>query len=75
MFKYLTLAGIVIFAIWMFKRQWRLKKMQWRGESVPVQKGLRPITLLSLVMLALYGGYMLWYFIDQIFMTAKTVAS
>jgi hypothetical protein len=70
MLKYLTLIGVVIFIFWMIKRQWRIKKMQWRGEPVPEQKGLRPITLLSLVMVVLYGGYMLWYLIDQMLNTS-----
>lgn len=69
MFKYLTLIGVVIFLGWLLKRQWRLKKMQWKGERVPEQKGLRPITLLSLVMVVLYGGYMLWYLINQMLQT------
>ncbi|HEY9016884.1 hypothetical protein [Thiomicrospira sp.] len=69
MFKYLTLIGVVIFLGWLLQRQWRLKKMQWKGERVPEQKGLRPITLLSLVMVVLYGGYMLWYLINQMLQT------
>lgn len=69
MFKYLTLLLVVVFLIWLLKRQWRLKKMQWRGEKVPEQKGLRPITLLSIVMVVMYGGFMLWYFINETFLT------
>lgn len=69
MLKYITLIAVVIFLGWMLKRQWRLKKMQWKGEHVPEHKGLRPITLLSVVMVALYGGYMLWYLINQMLQT------
>ncbi len=66
MLKYIVLAGIVYFFWWMLKRHIRHKKMQWKGEVVPEQKGLRPITLLSLVMVVLYGGYMLWYMVTQV---------
>lgn len=66
MFKYVVLAGIVYFFWWLFKRQLRHKRMAWRGEPVPVEKGWRPITLLSLVMVVLYGGYMLWFFMSQL---------
>lgn len=65
MLKYIVLIGVIYFFWWMLKRQLRLKKMQWKGEEVPEQKGLRPITLLSFVMVALYGGYMIWYMLDE----------
>ncbi|WFE68318.1 hypothetical protein P8S54_08855 [Thiomicrospira sp. R3] len=67
MFKYLTLFAVIVFFLWMLRRQWRLKKMQWRGEKLPEQKGLRPITLLSWVMVIVYGGFMIWYFVDTTF--------
>jgi len=61
MFKYLTLLAVFVFMIWLIKRQWRLKKLEWQGIKPPEQKGLRPITLLSLVMVVMYGGFLIWH--------------
>ncbi|WP_044406356.1 hypothetical protein [Thiomicrospira microaerophila] len=71
MLKYLTLFAVIGFFIWMLRRQWRLKKMQWRGEKPPEQKGLRPITLLSWVMVGVYGSFLLWYVISEMLMSSE----
>jgi hypothetical protein len=67
MLKFLGLLLVLVFFIWFIKYQWQRKKMQWRGEVIPEQKGLkglRPITLLSAVFVVMYGGYIIWYVFD-----------
>ncbi|MDX1348289.1 MAG: hypothetical protein R3189_08590 [Thiomicrorhabdus chilensis] len=64
MLKYLTLAGIVYFFYWLIKHKLRVRKLERQGIVVE-QKGLRPITLLSIVMVVMYGGYMLYYLLNQ----------
>jgi hypothetical protein len=67
MLKYVMLIGIAYFFWWMLRRQWRHKQMAWRGEPVPVDKGgWRPITLLSIALVVIYGGYMLWHVFSQV---------
>ncbi|AHF00966.1 hypothetical protein THIAE_03455 [Thiomicrospira aerophila AL3] len=67
MLKFLGLLLVIVFFIWFIKYKWQRKKMQWRGETIPEQKGLkglRPITLLSAVFVVMYGGYIIWYVLD-----------
>ncbi|MDG6777826.1 hypothetical protein QCB44_03795 [Thiomicrorhabdus sp. zzn3] len=64
MLKYLTLAAIIYFFFWLIKHKIRTRKLAQQGIVVE-QKGLRPITLLSIVMLVMYGGYMLYYFFTR----------
>lgn len=64
MLKYLTLLGITVFLGWLLRNKWRAYKRELRGETpLPVQGGFRPITFVSIVLLVVYGGYMLWYMI------------
>jgi len=60
MLKYLTLAGITYFFYWLIKHKLRQRKLAQQGIVIQ-EKGLRPITLLSLVVLVSYGGYALYY--------------
>lgn len=59
MIKFLGLALVAGFALWFVRHLWRRKKLEWSGQPVPEQTGLRPITLLSLVMLVMYAGFLL----------------
>jgi len=68
MLKVLGLLLVLVFMIWFIKYQWQRKKMQWRGEFMPEQKGLkglRPITLLSAVFVVMYGGFIVWYVLNH----------
>lgn len=57
----LTLVAVVYFVYWMFKRHFRHRKLQQQG--IPIkQTGMRPITLFSIVLLGIYGAYMLFHF-------------
>ncbi|QCU90347.1 hypothetical protein [Thiomicrorhabdus sediminis] len=60
MLKYLTLLAVVVFFYWLIKHKWRQRQLAKQGIQVE-QKGLRPITLLSLVMIVMYGGYLIYY--------------
>lgn len=65
MLKFIGLLSVAVFAIWFVRHQWRRKKLEWSGQAVPEQTGMRPITLLSLVMLVMYGGFLLFSFITE----------
>lgn len=64
MLKYLTLAGIAYFFYWLIKHKLRQRKLAQQGIVIE-QKGLRPITLLSIVMMVMYGGYVVFYLIKE----------
>ncbi len=64
MLKYLTLAAIAYFFYWLIKHKIRTRKLAQQGIVIE-QKGLRPITLLSIVLLVMYGGYMLYFFVFE----------
>jgi len=64
MLKYITLAAIVYFFYWLFKQKLRNRKLAEQGIVVE-QKGMRPVTLLSIVLLVMYGGYMFYFFIFE----------
>lgn len=64
MLKYLTLAGIAYFFYWLIKHKLRQRKLAQQGIVID-QKGLRPITLLSIVMMVMYGGYVVFYLIKE----------
>ena len=62
MLKYITLAVIIYFFYWLFKQKIRNRKLAEQGIIIE-HKGIRPVTLLSVVLLVMYGGYMLYFFI------------
>lgn len=57
----LTLVGVLFFAWWMFKRFLRNRKLKQQGYEIK-QEGIRPITLFSIVMVVMYGAYMIYHF-------------
>ena len=65
MLKYITLAAIVYFFYWLFKQKIRQRKLEAQGIVIEPNKGLRPITLLSIVMVVLYGGYLIYHVIFE----------
>ncbi|WP_029407393.1 hypothetical protein [Thiomicrorhabdus sp. Milos-T2] len=62
MLKYLTLMAVIYFFYWLIKQKIRNRKLEAQGIVVE-QKGLRPITLMSIVMVVMYGGYMIYFLI------------
>jgi len=63
--KYLTLLILVIFFYWLIKQKLRNRKLAQQGIVVE-QKGLRPITLMSIVMLVMYGGYLIYFVLSDV---------
>lgn len=60
MLKYLTLLAVVYFFYWLIKQKLRNRKLAQQGIVIE-QKGIRPITLMSIVMVVMYGGYMIYF--------------
>lgn len=67
--KILTLAVLIGFAWWRLRQFLRERRLRSMGEPVPEKKGIRPISILAGVMLAAYGGYLLWVIASQTFST------
>ncbi len=61
MLKIVTLLVLLAFAWWRFRRYLWHRRLRREGVEIPEQKGPRAVTLLAGVMLAVYGGYMLWH--------------
>lgn len=59
--NFLTLIGLIAFAYWMIKRYFRERKLRQEGIVIE-QKGLRPITVFSIVLLSIYGIYLIVHF-------------
>lgn len=57
----LTLIGLIAFAYWMIKRRLYERKLRQQGIVIE-QSGMRPITLFSIVLLAIYGIYLIVHF-------------
>jgi len=64
MLKYLTLLAVVYFFYWLIKQKLRNRKLEAQGIVVE-QKGIRPITLMSIVMVVMYGGYMIYFLLSD----------
>jgi hypothetical protein len=62
-FKFLTLMGIFVFFVWLIKSKFRQRKLRAQGIIIE-QKGMRPITLMSIVMLVMYGGYLVYFMLS-----------
>ena len=68
MLKFLTVILILLFIWWRVSRWMDVRRRRARGEDVSYQvdvKGFRPITVLSIVFLILYGGYVIWFAITE----------
>ena len=61
MLKLLTLLALIGFAWWRIRRWLWHRRLRREGQEIPVEKGPRAITLLAGLLLAVYGGYMLWH--------------
>jgi hypothetical protein len=65
LWKILTLAVLIWFAWWRLRQWLRLRRLRDRGEPVPEQRGIRPISILAGGMLLGYGGYLAWVILMQ----------
>jgi hypothetical protein len=61
MLKILTFLALLAFAWWRLRRILWHRRLRRQGLDVPEEKGPRAVTLLAGLMLAVYGGYMLWH--------------
>jgi hypothetical protein len=64
MLKYLTLMAVIYFFYWLIKQKIRNRKLAQQGIVVE-EKGLRPITLMSIVMVVMYGGYFIYFLLSE----------
>ncbi|MBO1924098.1 hypothetical protein [Thiomicrorhabdus sp. 6S3-12] len=60
MLKYITLLAIIYFFYWLIKHKIRQRKLESQGYQIE-QQGMRPVTILSIVLVVIYGGYLLYY--------------
>lgn len=60
MLKYLTLLAVAYFFYWLIKQKIRNRKLEKQGIVIE-QKGMRPITLMMIVMVVMYGGYLIYF--------------
>ena len=68
MLKFLTAILILLFIWWRVSRWLEVRRRRARGEDVSYEvriKGYRPITILSVIFLILYGGYVVWYLLTE----------
>lgn len=63
MLKYITLLGIIYFFYWLIKHKIRQRKLEAQGYKIEQQQGLRPVTILSIILVVIYGGYLLYYMV------------
>lgn len=61
--KILTFFLLVGFVYFLIKRRLHQRKLVQAGIEVSPQSGLRPITVLAMVMLGMYAGYLLFHFL------------
>lgn len=61
MLKLLTLLALIAFGWWRLRRFFWHRRLRREGVPIPEPKGPRSVTLLAGVMLAVYGGFLLWH--------------
>lgn len=57
----LFIAAFLYFVYFMIRRYFRNRKLEAQGVVIQPE-GMRPITLFALVMVAIYGAYMIYFF-------------
>ncbi len=63
--KYLVIPALLLLVLWLVKRKITNRIRRARGEEIPPEPAIRPITVISGAILVIYGGYMLWYLIGH----------
>lgn len=61
--KILTFFLLVGFFYFLIKRRLHQRRLAQAGIEVEHTAGLRPITVLALIMIGMYGGYLLFHFL------------
>ncbi|GAB6034673.1 hypothetical protein [Galenea microaerophila] len=62
LFKLLTVIAVLFFLYYMAKRFFLHRKLKQQGQTLPKER-FRPITLLSILMIVMYGGYVIYYLV------------
>lgn len=63
--KLLSALLIAAFLYYMVRRRVQQRRLERAGIVVEPSRGLRPITVLALLMLGMYGGYMLFHLLNR----------
>ncbi len=63
--KLLSALLIAGFLYYMVRRRLQQRRLERAGVVVEPSRGLRPITVLALLMLGMYGGYMLFHLLSR----------
>lgn len=58
--KLITVLAVLFFIYWTIKQFFRRRKLESQGIEMP-KETFRPITLLAMVMVVMYGAYMVFY--------------
>lgn len=61
MIKILTLLALLGFGWWRVRRYLWRRSLHRQGMEIPQETGPRSVTLLAGIMLAVYGGFLLWH--------------
>ncbi len=64
-FKLLALIVLLALGGWLIKYQIQMRLRRARGEPAPEQRGPRPITLIGVALVTIYGVFLLWRLIDS----------
>lgn len=64
-FKLLALIVLLALGGWIVKYQIQMRLRRARGEPMPEQRGPRPITVIGVALVAIYGAFLLWRLIDS----------
>ena len=63
--KLLSALLIAAFLYYMVRRRLRQRRLERAGVVIEPGEGLRPITILALLMLGMYGGYLLFHLLER----------
>ncbi len=63
--KFLTALMVAGFLYYLVRHRLRRRQLEKAGLPVPAQSGLRPITILALLMLGMYLGYLVFYVLSR----------
>ena len=63
--KLLTALLLAAFLYYLIRHRLRQHRLKQAGLPVEKPQGLRPITILALLMLGMYAGYLLFHFLSR----------
>ncbi|HIC99940.1 MAG TPA: hypothetical protein EYP05_01170 [Piscirickettsiaceae bacterium] len=63
--KLFTALLVAAFLYYLVRHRLRQRRLEKAGLPIPQQSGMRPITILALLMLGMYLGYLLFYLLTR----------